>query len=90
MKRETFLAATFAFVITSVVSLDVTAADETGLKKEGAASENVRPKTMKKHSHLEEKGIPSADPTSTGKPAKADERSTDKDTKKHVHSRDAK
>lgn len=89
MKRYAILAIGLSFTVASL-SLNVIAADQPSATKQGDTHENGQPKTMKKHSHMEDKGLPSSDRTSTGKSTKADGQSANTDKSKHLHPRDGK
>lgn len=79
-----------AFVVALFFSMNVNAADEATSKKEGETSRNAQPGTMKKHSHMEDKGLPASDHASAGQSAKGDRKAAGKDKSKHLHPRDGK
>jgi hypothetical protein len=89
MKPHAVLATSLSFVFASL-SLYAMAADQPAPAKESGAQENAPRKTMKKHSHLEEKGLPVPGRASTGKAAMADGQSAGTGRNRHIHPRDAK
>ena len=89
MKRHAVLAMSLSLIITSL-SLNAIAADESSGRKEKDTQENAQAKPARKHSHMEDKGLPNPDRTSTGKATKADRQRADTDKSRHLHPRDGK
>lgn len=89
MKRHAILAIGLSLTVASL-SFNVMAADQPSANRQSDTREKGQPKPMKKHSHMEDKGLPSPDRTSSGKAAKADGQSANTDKSRHLHPRDAK
>jgi hypothetical protein len=89
MKRYAALAMGLCLVVTTL-SLNAIAADESSPRKESGTQQNVQPKPVRKHSHMEDKGLPSPDRTSAGKAGKADRQQSGTDKSRHLHPRDGK
>lgn len=89
MKRYAVLAMGLSLVATTL-SLNAIAADEPLPKKESGTQENVQPKPVRKHSHMEDKGLPSPDRTSADKAGKTDRQQSGTDKSRHLHPRDGK
>ena len=89
MKRYAALAMGLSLVVT-ILSVNAIAADEPSPKKERGTQQNVQPNPMRKHSHMEDKGLPSPDRTSAGKAGKADRQQSGTDKSRHLHPRDGK
>lgn len=90
MKQHNFLAMFPAFVVALSFSMNVNAADDATSRQENETSKNAQRGTMKKHSHMEDKGLPASDHAPAGQSAKGDRKAAGKDKSKHLHPRDGK
>jgi hypothetical protein len=87
--KTKFALATSAFLAASLFSLNSIAADDGSAKSNDGAIEKSKPKkSVKPHSHLDEKGVPHSDSASSSKRGAA--KGGKKDVDKHLHSRDGK
>lgn len=90
MKSHMPLAGISVFIITSALSVNAVAADETMTNEKNPPSAQSQSKSAKKHSHLAEKGMPQVDRASGPKSDRLNDNARSKDKTRHLHPRDGK
>lgn len=89
MKRHAVKAMGLFLVVTTLFLNSATAA-EPSANRQGGIQENAQSRSMKKHSHMEDKGLPEPDRTSPSKAVRTERHRAANDKSRHLHPRDGK